>query len=211
MTATTDWKRLTLAGSLALLLAISTGCQIVPNYYRETGPATEMDWWTPTAKQICQKYDPAPLRSRGWPATSRQPLSGAVYHEPLYLEDPFVTKGHGRTDDTHPRNVYRLGWEDWLAMPYGLSRFTANWLLFPVSAVVTPPWTVMESDGWVSEQFGGWDHDAVPVKSTWLKAPTAGEKRVPALPQESPCEHLGTSPAPQPEAEAPPEPVGESA
>jgi hypothetical protein len=211
MTATTDRRRLTLVGGLALLLLVSTGCQLVPNFYRETGPATEMEWWSPTAQEICRQYDPTPLRTRGWPPLTRQPHSGAIRHDPLYFEDPFITKGDGRTDDTHPRNVYRLGWEDWVAFPYGLARFTTNWLLFPVSAVVTPPWTVMESDGWVSEQFGGWDHDAAPVEPTWLGAPTAGEKRVPDLPQESPCEHLDTTPAPQPEAEATPEPVGEAA
>ena len=88
--------------------------------------------------------------------------SGAVDHLPLYFEDPFEDKGAGRTDETDPHNVYRGGWEDYVALPYCFARFTGNWLMFPVSAIVTTPWTIMESDGRLSRQLLGYDHDAIP-------------------------------------------------
>lgn len=157
----------------AILASLGAGCQIAPNFYREDGPSVTMQWETPTTTDIKARHQPAKLRDRGWKTASVSPESGVVEHYPTYFEDPFVDKGHGRTDATHPHDVYRLGWEDWVAFPYGLSRFTLNWLLFPVSAAVTPPWTVMESDGEVSEQFLGPDHDAAPAGPTWLGAPTA--------------------------------------
>jgi len=103
------------------------------------------------------------------------PETGAVTHWPLYFEDPFVDKGHGRTDATTPHNVYHLGWEDWLAIPYGAARFTGNWLALPISAIVTPPWTPMESDGKLSKQLLGYDHYAFPLgRETAATTETAG-------------------------------------
>lgn len=148
----------------ALLAGFGAGCQIAPNFYREDGPSVTMQWETPTTADVKARFESAPARDRGWEPAVVSAESGVVEHYPIYFEDPFVVKGHGRTDATHPHNVYRQGWEDWVAFPYGLSRFTLNWLLLPVSAVVTPPWTVMESDGEVSEQFLGPDHDATPAR-----------------------------------------------
>jgi hypothetical protein len=86
--------------------------------------------------------------------------NGAVLHGALYFEDPFEDKGAGRTDETDPENVYRLGWEDWVAFPYSYARYTANWLLLPGSMIVTFPWVAHESDGEISQQLVWWDHDA---------------------------------------------------
>lgn len=180
-----------------ILLSLCAGCQLMPDFYREDGPSVTMHWETPTTADIKAEYEPATARDRGWKTTTVLVESGAVDHYPQYFEDPFVDKGHGRTDETHPHNVYRLGWEDWIAFPYGLSRFTLNWLLFPVSAAVTPPWTTMQSDGELSKQFLGYDHDAAPVEPTWLGAPTAAEGKA------------GRGEAREPEAEpvAEPKPV----
>ncbi|MCK4343432.1 MAG: hypothetical protein KAY37_17095 [Phycisphaerae bacterium] len=144
------------------VVGLSTGCALTPNYYREDGPSVTAAWDSPTAADVKARYEPLEPRHRAWGAMTVACESGAVAHYPLYFEDPFEDKGHGRTDATQPHNVYRLGWEDWLAIPYGISRFTANWLLLPVSAVVTPPGTVMESDGRLSRQLLGYDHDALP-------------------------------------------------
>ena len=144
-------------------LVVAAGCAYTPNYYRETGPSVAAPWDSPTASDVKARYASAPLRHREWAPTCVAPENGAVVHWPLYFEDPFVTKGDGRTDETNPRDVYRMGWEDWVALPYGHARFTTNWLLLPVSAIVTPPWTAMESDGFVSKQLLGYDHDATPL------------------------------------------------
>ena len=109
---------------------------------------------TPTAQDVRANYPPAPLEVRDeWPPLTYGPASGIVTHWPLYFEDPFVDKGAGRTDCTNPRNVYRLGWEDFVAAPYGLGRHIVNWMFLPASAVVTPPWTVMASDGKLSRRW----------------------------------------------------------
>jgi len=127
----------------------------VPNQWREDGPATTAEWDSPTAKDLRANYAPAAQRHRDWDvATVAEPA--AVTHWPLYFEDPFVDKGHGREG----LNKYHIGWEDYLAMPYSYSRFTLNWLMLPASAVVTPPWTLLESDGRLSRQILGYDHDA---------------------------------------------------
>ncbi len=113
--------------------------------------------------------------------------SGVVEHGPLYFEDPFVDKGAGRTEQTDPGNVYRLGWEDWVALPYGYARHVLNLVALPVSAVVTPPWTRMESDGHLSRQILGYDHDATPAQD-------AGDDNKPA----EPVSHVVDQPASAP-------------
>jgi hypothetical protein len=55
----------------------------------------------------------------------------------------------------------------YLQLFYWRGRFLLNTVFFPVSAVVTPPWTVMESDGRLSRQALGYDHDA----ERWVEPP----------------------------------------
>lgn len=153
-----------LIGVSALGIGVmAAGCAHVPNQFKETGPATTERLLTPSAAAILEGYASAGAGTRGWEPLRYSAMDGTVTHWPLYFEDPFEDKGHGRTDETHPKNVYRLGWEDYVAMPYGLARYTLNWLFLPVSAVVTPPWTLMESDGVLSRQMLGYDHDAIPA------------------------------------------------
>lgn len=135
---------------------VVAGCTQVPNQWVEDGPATAAEWDSPTASDLRANYAPAPQRHRDWEVVPVGAASGVVTHWPLYLEDPFMDKGPGREG----LNQYRLGWEDYLALPYGYARHTLNWLMLPASAVVTPPWTLMESDGRVSRQALGYDHDA---------------------------------------------------
>ncbi len=151
-------KAVTTFAILTSLFAILLlpGCAQVPNQWVEDGPATTQDWDSPTAKDIRADYTPAEQRHRDWKVVPVAAESGAVTHWPTYFEDPFVDKGDGREG----LNKYRLGWEDYVALPYCYARFTLNWLMFPASAVVTPPWTLMESDGRISRQALGYDHDA---------------------------------------------------
>jgi hypothetical protein len=141
---------------LHLAFCMVAGCAHVPNQWREDGPSAGADLQSPTVADIRTRYEPAELRRRDWEPRTVSAESGAVTHWPLYFEDPFEDKGHGRSD-------YRLGWEDYVAMPYGYARYTLNWLLFPASVIVTPPWTPMESDGILSRQALGYDHDAAPA------------------------------------------------
>ncbi len=160
-------------------------------------PSTTASWDSPTAADVKARYAAAEPTNRGWQPTTVAPESGIVSHLPLYMEDPFEDKGHGRTDETHPHDVYRGGWEDYVAIPYGFSRFPGNWLMFPVSAVVTTPWTIMESDSYLSRQLLGYDHDAVPTPHHVFETE----------PNAPPVESTTTEPAPQPTT---PEPAAET-
>ncbi len=144
--------------SLAPLLLAPSGCARVPNYWREDGPAVTTALETPSQRDLQQRLQPAPQRQRGWAAMQNLPERGAIVHEASYFEDPFVDKGRG--DGITPQADYRIDWQDYVALLYGYPRFTLNWLGLPASAAVTPPWVDMESDGDLSRQALGEDHDA---------------------------------------------------
>lgn len=163
-----------LVTSAALTLGVVASCAHVPNQFREDGPSVTATWDSPTMADVKSQFEPTPPRQRPWPSATVPAESGAVVHWPLYFEDPFEDKGHGRTDESHPHDVYRGGWEDYVALPYCYARFTANWLLLPVSAILTPPCTLMESDGRLSRQLLGYDHDAAAVGG-WLWRPPSSE------------------------------------
>jgi len=93
------------------------------------------------------------LRQRDHAQKEISPNDGAVTHGPLYFEDPFEDKG---SEDG------KFAWtgEDYLQWWYWRGRFLLNAVALPVSAVVTPPWVVMVSDGRLSRQALGYDHDA---------------------------------------------------
>jgi hypothetical protein len=80
-------------------------------------------------------------------------MDGTVTHGPLFFEDGFEDQG---SEDG------QFAWtgEDYLQMFYWRGRFLVNALCFPVSAVVTPPWVVMASDGEPSRRIAGLNHDA---------------------------------------------------
>lgn len=144
-------------------VALLAGCAHVENYWREDGPAKTVVWESVSEQDIRAHAPASAQRERGWNEMTVASESGVVAHGPLWFEDPFVDKGSGRTplDERNTgRNEYALSWEDYVAMPYCLARHTLNWLGWPASAVVTPPWTEMESDGRLSAQALGYDHDA---------------------------------------------------
>lgn len=154
------------AGLTALLLTAG-GCGQINNNFVETGPFTYADVLTPSAKLVFAQYTAAPVRHRDWQPTATTAASGVVIHGPLYFEDPFEDKGTGH----HGVNKYHIGWEDFIAPPYGLARFTLNTMFAWASAIVTPPWTKMESDGVISRQYLGYDHDATPIPDQPLGPP----------------------------------------
>lgn len=154
-------SRLGLCAAIAAL-ALS-GCAHTPNPWREDGPSTQVDWRTPTEIDIIENHKPGEQRVREWQAMNVAAVDGTVTHWPLYFEDPFEDKGSGNSPFDPYRsgaNEYKVGWEDFFAIPYTHARYTLNYLLLPFSAIVTPPWTVMESDGFISRQRLGYDHDA---------------------------------------------------
>jgi hypothetical protein len=95
----------------------------------------------------------AVIRQRDFGPMEHDADSGTVTHGPLYFEDPFEDNG---SEDG------QFAWtgEDYLWIFYWRARFLLNGIALPVSALVTPPWTVMASDGVLSRQALGYDHDA---------------------------------------------------
>ena len=141
------------------LLVVWAGCSQVPNQFREDGPSVGAALDTPTAADVLTRFQPAPQRHRDWEASFVLARSGAVTHWPLYFEDPFEDKGADRTG-------YRVGWEDYVAVPLCHVRHALNLVLMPISAAIPPPWTVMESDGVLSKRLLGFDHDAEPSEGS---------------------------------------------
>jgi len=179
---------------VGLQLMLAVGCTYVPNQFKEDGPSATAQWDSPTVADTKARYAAAEPRRRSWSQMTASVEGGHVDHLPLYFEDPFEDKGHGRTDDTHPHDVYRGGWEDYFAIGYCYARFTANWLLLPVSAVVTTPWTIMQSDGRLSRQLLGYDHDAARTGHHVFEL--AGGQPEPAAPAEIATSRSAPEPGP---------------
>ena len=136
-----------------------TGCQLMANpFHDELAGRQEM---TTASVEGARAANTTPtVRQRDYATVELRPENMGVTHVPLYFEDPFEDKG---SEDG------RFAWtgEDYLQMFYWRGRFLLNTVLFPVSAVVTAPWTVMESDGRLSRQALGYDHDA----KRWVEPP----------------------------------------
>lgn len=184
-------RRLCLMAAAAGLLSVAVGCGRVSNHWVDDAPSATSDLQSPSERQIREQYQPADMRQRDWQVASVAWESGAVEHGPLYFEDPFEDKGAGRSD-------YRVGWEDYVAFPYTFWRAILNGALLPVSMVVTPPWTTMESDGVLSKQLLGYDHDAE-VKGARKAEPAAAASDEqgadePAAPGEEPEAESETRP-----------------
>jgi len=82
------------------------------------------------------------VRVREVPPTPGPVVNAQVPHYPLWWEDPFEDQGNGNDE-------FAWTWQDYFTMPYGFARFALNTVAVPVSAVVTPPWVSMVSDGCV--------------------------------------------------------------
>lgn len=148
-------------------LALLVGCAHIPNQFVDDSPAVTTELESATAKDVYARFTVAKETRRDWPVQTTAPENGTVVHWPLYFEDPFEDKGSEAINPTgRPANQrYYIGWEDFVAFGYGYPRFWLNTLGLPVSLAVQPPWTAMESDGVVSEQALGYDHDAAPLGS----------------------------------------------
>ncbi len=153
------WKPLTnssaalasVLGAVALATA-SAGCAHAINPFADEGAPPE-DMTTASERTIRDHRAAPVVRQREWGTSATTYPSGRVVHWPTWFEDPFEDKG---SDDG------KFAWtaEDYLAIPYSFARLLLNTIGWPVSAVVTPPGTPMASDGKLSQQILGKDHDA---------------------------------------------------
>ena len=143
----------------AILLAVAglclSGCHRTSNPWRDQSPtAAELE--TPSVRGFRALTATPSTGHRPYAQTVAAPVDGSVLHGPLYWEDPFEDKG---SEDGC------IAWtgEDYLHIAYGPARYLLNGLFFPASIVVTPPWADLVSDGCLSRQMLGCDHDAARV------------------------------------------------
>ncbi|MCP4590514.1 MAG: hypothetical protein GY842_07210 [bacterium] len=128
------------------------GCSEMFNPWVDDVPASE-EVSTASVVGVRQTGEVSETRPRGFQPVIAAAHDGTVSHLPLYWEDPFV-------DRANEDELFAWSWEDYVAFPYGMGRSLLNTMAWPVSAVVTPPYTIMGSDGVLSRQALGYDHDA---------------------------------------------------
>ncbi len=138
-----------------LAMTLLGGCQLIANPFVDElvgAPAVT----TPSADGV---------RASGKPLHLPQPIGevkqvaakdGTVTHLPLFFED--ASEESGSEDGKFAWTI-----EDYFQMTTWRGRFALNFVLFPISAVVTPPWMAMESDGAASRRILWADHDAAPA------------------------------------------------
>jgi hypothetical protein len=125
----------------------------------ETIPADDIT--TATAKNIerlglergSAATEPAALRPRDWPGLRARGNRGSVVHWPLWYEDPFEDCG---SEDGR----FAWTWVDAAAVPATTGRWVIDALGLPVSMLVTPPFTIMSSDGLNTGLLYGFCRDA---------------------------------------------------
>jgi hypothetical protein len=161
-----------------IAIAAMANCAHVNNPWVDSGALVEPEMTTAST----QGYSAAPEAKgtslqpqRVWPTSEVFAENGAVSHWPLWFEDPFEDKGNGYkpvADRDAPDIEFAWNWVDYLAMPYSPGRMifvnTPGW---PISAIVTPPGTLMESDGYISKGLLGYDHDATRCDSATREPP----------------------------------------
>ncbi len=157
-----------LIGLTAILAALLAGCS-------SAGPGVNViaddstprsEWTTPSEEGIRAAGHASAVRRRNWEPTEAPYEREGVPHYPLWWEDPFEDKGDG--NDTQCWSC-----ADLVAMPYSMARFFLNTACSPASMIVVPPGTPMISDGHLSKQLLGYDHDAIPEKSWPVSLPIA--------------------------------------
>lgn len=146
-------RSLLAAATLVSLTLGTSGCQLLVDPFTDElagrPPVT-----TPSVRVANQAHAEESIVMQRPSEPCRVPAKdGTVTHGPLYFEDPFEDKG---SED----GKFAFTCEDYLQMVYWRGRFLLNAVLFPVSSIVTPPWVVMASDGRLSRQALGFDHDA---------------------------------------------------
>lgn len=169
-TTSQRWLGRTAGTALVLLgLAWTVGCAHVNNPCVDSGALVEPDMTTSSAegyRTVAGASEQVAFTAarRTWPTSTVYQENGAVSHWPIWFEDPFIDKGNGCTpadDRDAPDTDFAWNWVDCLHIGYGPGRMvfvnTAGW---PISAVVTPPGTLMESDGRIDKNVLGYDHDA---------------------------------------------------
>lgn len=133
--------------AVIILIGLVTGCAHSSNPWRDDLAARETA--TTASVQVARAVSAEGTRpDRGFVQLTIAPTSGAVTHGPSYWPDPYEDQG---SDD----GQFCWTGEDYWAAYYGIACNLVNTVLMPLSAVLTPPGTVMVSDGFSERQSLG--------------------------------------------------------
>lgn len=160
----------------AFAFSAVVGCSHVNNPWVDSSTVVLDDLTTASAQGYCGKREFGSNTWRtNWPASQAVFENGAVSHWPTWFEDPFEDKGNrdvAVADENAADVDFRMNWVDYMHIVYGPARFALNGALWPVSAVVTPPGRLMESDGKLSPSIiDHLDHDPVRSDSATREPP----------------------------------------
>ncbi|NLX14999.1 MAG: hypothetical protein GXY44_15300 [Phycisphaerales bacterium] len=129
---------------LAALVTLIVACNQPPAVNPWVDDSISQDQWTTPSRDLAlASGQKAIARETDFPTMNAPYVSPGVPHYPLWWEDPFDDQGDNN-------ETFAITWQDYVAMPYVLGRFLLNTMAWPVSAVVTPPGTIMVSDGYVN-------------------------------------------------------------
>ena len=126
--------------SLTILLG---GCAEMINPFDDEMPGPDLVT-TASATEARQAPAPGPQPQRDFDRSVALAQDGVVAHYPLWMQDEY--EEYPGTDDR-----FAWTWEDYFAMPYGLSRMIVNTIGMPVSAVLYPPVPLRGSDGVIGD------------------------------------------------------------
>jgi hypothetical protein len=193
--------------SILLAVAAAGGCAHLNNPWVDSGAAIDQEMTTPSTEGYLSRAGQAGAEAqpqRDWPQSRVSCENGAVSHWPLWFEDPFEDKGNSfkpKTDRDAPDREFAWNWVDYLHIPYSPGRMIfVNTVGLPISAVVTPPGTLMESDGHIEKGLVWYDHDAKRSDSAIREPPDVNILKK-QYEQDSPAD---------PQADLPPEPANTS-
>ncbi len=135
-----------------VFVAAHAGCHMISNPYVDE--LAHQPPVTTASVEGARAAEVSPIASqRSFAAMEAKSADGTVSHGPLYFEDGFEDAFD--EDDT-------FAWTggDWTHWMVWRVRFLVNTAMFPISALVTPPWRLMVSDGRASRSVCGTAHDA---------------------------------------------------
>jgi hypothetical protein len=138
------------------------GCAHVNDPYKDSSAAIDTEMTTASAEGFRGKAEFPARHCRNPREETVLAENGAVSHWPLWFED----EGESSTNDfSIPPymgldNRFAVTWVDYAHILYGPARMSLNLAALPISMAVTPPGTLMESNGWKSKRLVGRVHDA---------------------------------------------------
>lgn len=148
-----------LIAAQAVLLTAGLGCHELVDPWTDATISPDLVTTASVEGARTAAAEPSPNDQRtDYEVRPIAPQDGTVSHWPLWWQDHFEETGSAD-------GQFAMTWEDYAGMPYGLGRFIVNTIAIPISATFYPPVPLRSSDGIVTRQPLGAEHDPA-----WLPA-----------------------------------------